>query len=332
MDTWYSFRVKKPFIRSDRSTYGGLYTTCYLPEYRIPFSYTIRPAEKSATKNINLYVFCDSYLYYSTQQSYFYGVDTFVKIRWWVEDSYKKIRFLNKDKHNILVLEMTERFVRDICTNDHGITSLLRIDTSLHDQKTIKTAGEPNSFDLFLQKHLFNPNLNSNLELNLFDYGLFRPLKELKAQFNYKIFNRVNKDVFVDTAKNFLYYMPTVQEMQKMNAFYPLDSTELPLICRTLNNVYDYYKMRDFEEVYFAVIPNPVTMVNPHLARYNNLIPSLYAVDSLRMKMFDIYSVFAHSPQNYYSRNDTHWNSQGLQTWLDNFNKILKETSMHALK
>jgi hypothetical protein len=185
---------------------------------------------------------------------------------------------------------------------------------------------------MFLNKYFFNPNINSNLELNLFDYKLFRPFKELKAEFNFKCFNRTVPDVYVDKTNKFLYYSPTLSGEQKMNSFYPLDSNELSVICSTLNKVYDYYKANGCDDIYLAIIPNPVTMINPGIGSYNNIIPKLYSVDTLRMKMFDIYSVFAANPKKYYSRSDTHWNSEGLQTWLDNFNIVLEKISKKTVR
>lgn len=106
----------------------------------------------------------------------------------------------------------------------------------------------------------------------------------------------------------------------------------MPLICNTLNSVYCYYKTKGFEEIYLAIIPNPVTMINPQLGNYNGLIPKLYAVDSLKMRIIDVYTIYAKNPQQYYSRNDTHWSSAGFQTWLDEFNKTLGEISIRPLQ
>ena len=327
IESYTDYREKKAFIGSDKTGLGGLYGMSYLPEFRIPFYYNIYPAKKTAKKNIDLYIFCDSYLFFPSKQIHFFGLDTLIKIKWWEISTYKQIYSLDSCKHNVLVIEMTERYVRDICTEYYGIINLLKIDTTYCNKTLTEVINKPFTISDFLERHFFNPNINSNLELNLFDYLIFRPIKELKAEFNFKIFNRVNNDVFVDTAKNFLYYMPTVKGEQKMNSFFPLDSSELSKICSNLNNIYDYYKQKGFEDVYLAIIPNPVTMVNPHIGLYNDLIPKLYSVDSLRMKIFDIYSVFARCPQKFYSRNDTHWNSEGLQTWLNEFNKILEITS-----
>jgi hypothetical protein len=260
-------------------------------------------------------------------------VDTLIKIKWWELNTYIAIPRLNPHKHNILVVEMTERYVRDICTKYSGMIGTLKIDSTYRGNTPyyLETSNESIKTS-FLEKHFFNPNINSNLELNLFGYPLFRPIKELKAEFNYAVFNRANNDVFVDKKNRFLYYGPTVSGNQIMNSFFPLDSSEMPLICNTLNSVYRYYKTKGFEEIYLAIIPNPVTMINPQLGNYNGLIPKLYAVDSLKMRIIDVYATYAKNPLQYYSRNDTHWSSAGFQTWLDEFNKTLGEISAWPLR
>ena len=85
--------------------------------------------------------------------------------------------------------------------------------------------------------------------------------------------------------------------------------------------------IKGFDEIYLAIIPNPVTIINPTLSNYNELIPTIHKVDTLRMKILDIYSIFKQNPSAYYAKSDSHWNSAGLQLWLDGFNKRLKDIS-----
>ena len=158
----------------------------------------------------------------------------------------------------------------------------------------------------------------------MFGYKLFRPLKELKAAFNFKVFNRVNGGVFVDTARHQLYYMPTVEGEQSMNAFFPVDSEELKMISQNINKIYDYYKSKGFAAVYLAIIPNPVTVIHPDLGKYNDLIPRIYSMGTIRMPIFDVYRIFKSEPQKYYSRSDSHWNNEGMQMWINEFNKKLE--------
>jgi hypothetical protein len=326
-EQYTDFRERRTLIGSDKIGYGGLYGMCYLSDYRYPFSYDIKAAKDTLEKNINLYLFSDSYLYYRVSSKHFCNTDKLYKMKWFETETFLKQEALDTTKKNVLVFEMTERYVRILLDNFDGAANMLSIG---------KKAAEPapnnentNSYNLWekLQTPLINPNINSNLELNLFDYKFFRPLKELKANLNYYVFNRLNDEVFVDTAYKQLYYKPTVSGEQKMNAFYPVDSVEFKIICATINKLYDLYQSKGFDEIYLAIIPNPVTIVNPNLGHYNDLIPAINKVDTLRMKILDIYSIFKQHPSAYYAKNDSHWNSAGLQLWLDEFNKRLKVIS-----
>ena len=323
--SYTEFRYKSRCLYSDKFGYGDLYGMSYLSDYRIPSTHKIHAARQAFKNDIDLYLFCDSYLNDFIEKNHFYGVDSLYKIRWWELQTYKQITSLDKKKRNILVLEIAERRVRIICSNYSSNINMLKIDSTHSLPNTFSESDSKFSFSSFLTTHFFNPQINNNLELNLFDYKIFRPFRELKADFIFNLFNRVNNNVYLDTSKMFLYYMPTVSGEQNENVFFPVDSNEIKLICSTLNKVYSYYIGQGFNEIYLSIIPNTVTMVNPSIGKYNNLIPSLYALDSLRMCIFDVSKIYSNNPQKYYSRNDTHWNSKGLQAWVDNFNKILKK-------
>jgi hypothetical protein len=323
MEKYTEYRTNRKYLGSDKVGYGGLYGMCYLTDFRVPFKYNPTVRKDSLLKNIDLYIFSDSYLYYAVNKENFVNINQFNKIKYWELGTYMKIKSLDTSKINILVIEMTERYVRSICTNFDGIQNMLLFDTNYtgnvyycNDSKTNLDADNTSN-------HWFNPNINSNLELNLFDYGIFRPFKELKAELNYYVFKRKPNDVFVDTAKRFLYYQPTVEGEQNMNSFYPVDSNELKTICSNINKVYTYYKSNGFDQVYLSIIPNPVTMINPTLKEYNRMIPLINDVDTLKMPIINVYNLFKTGPERYYSRSDSHWSNEGLQKWLDHFNEIL---------
>jgi hypothetical protein len=331
IERYTDYRINRKYLGSDKVGYGGLYGMCYLSEYRIPFYYDNPIRHDSLPRSIDLYIFSDSYLYYSVKRENFAHINKFHKIKWWESNTFMKPKSLDTSKTNILVIEMTERYVREIWSHSDGIFNMLKFDATYtgntyYVENSLKVENE-RSVKKTLEKHLFNPNINSNLELNLFDYGIFRPFKELKANFNYYIFNRKTVDVFVDTSKMFLYYLPTVDGEQNMNSFFSIDSIEFRNICQNINKVYDYYKGNGFNEVYLSIIPNPVTLVNPKLKTYNNLIPLINSVDSLRMQIFNVYELFKVNPQKYYSRSDSHWSNYGLQKWLVEFNRILEKKS-----
>jgi hypothetical protein len=60
-----------------------------------------------------------------------------------------------------------------------------------------------------------------------------------------------------------------------------MDSAEFSQrIVITLNKTKGHYKKHGFDEVYFSFVPNPVSVVNPDLGAYNQLMPFLSNVDS----------------------------------------------------
>ncbi|MCF8254641.1 MAG: hypothetical protein K9I36_07555 [Bacteroidia bacterium] len=323
-EKYTDFRERGMLLGSDKIGYGGLYGMCYLSDYRQPFFYDIKESDDTLVKNINLYLFCDSYLYYRVTPKHFSYNDKLYKMKWFETETFLSQESLDTTKKNVLVFEMTERYVRSLLDSYEGATNMLKFEKEQNEN--LKQQENTNSKSLIdkFQEPFINPNINSNLELNLFDYKLFRPLKELKANLNFHIFNRVYDGVFVDTAKQQLYYKPTVEGEQKMNAFYPLDSGEISTLIDNINKLNDFYHSKGFDEIYLAIIPNPVTMINPSLGHYNNLIPLLNSNDSLRMNLIDSYSLFKQNPTLFYSKSDSHWNSIGLQRWLDEFNRKLK--------
>jgi hypothetical protein len=108
-----------------------------------------------------------------------------------------------------------------------------------------------------------------------------------------------------------------------MNSFYSIDSSEINNITNTLNRAFEYYHQNGFEEIYFSIIPNPVSIVNPSLGQYNNLIPLLMQGDHLKCIKIDAYSLFHDKPKSYYLNSDTHWNNNGLNKWVKTLNDLL---------
>lgn len=303
---------------------GDLYNMCFLSDFNSPVSYHLKEV-KSEKKRVRLFLFCDSYLISHVRKEHFYGVDSLVKIKWWDHSSYQTIQRLDSNYRNILIAELSERFVRGACSDFTIMTEPLVIDPDLRLPAIYNNPDAEKPWSgIFLSGFCINKNINSNLELNLFGYKFFNPVKELKGDLNYRLFNRINKDVFLDEKNNFLFYKPTVSGEQSMNSFYPIDSSEYNKIIETLTLTKSHYKKAGFKEVYFSFVPNPVSIVNPELGKYNQLMPSISATDTSLFRTIDVFHPFKKNPKKYYANNDTHWNSNGLQKWLEVTNAQLQ--------
>ncbi|MBL7925013.1 MAG: hypothetical protein JNL88_12500 [Bacteroidia bacterium] len=305
--------------------HGDLYNMTFISDYRSPLTYDPKPV-RSPERKIRLFLICDSYLMGHVQKEHFFSADTLIRIKWWDDPGYIEMPRADSSQNNILIIELAERFIRDACSDIATMTAPIRIQTSsTHDPGDginvnageMKQADKPEPF--------FNPNINSNLELNLFGYTFFNPLKEIKGDLTYKWLKRKSPDVYIDESHHFLFYKPTVSGDQHMNSFYPVDSTEINKIVQTLIGTRAHFLQHGFKEVYFAFVPNPVSVVHPGLGTYNQLVPLLTERGSGHFPAIDVYGIFKNDPEKFYANNDSHWNSEGLQRWLDETNRLLEK-------
>ena len=168
-------------------------------------------------------------------------------------------------------------------------------------------------------------NFSQNAELLLFGYEMFAPFKELKAGLNFRLFERVSPEISVSRNRKNLFYKRTTDPYLVTSAFNPLPAEELNEIVKNINYVAEKYKERGFDEVLFSVTPNAVTIVDPEMMPYNNLIPRLQNHPDLKVPVIDVYSRMKddENKANLYWINDTHWNSKGFQLWVDETNNEL---------
>ncbi len=226
-------------------------------------------------------------------------------------------------KKNILVIEVSERFIRDFFSDyrlyDHLKDSTIKEVSVIRLQQSICYAGLLPQFSM---DSLFNKNINQNLEFNLFNYQFMSPVFELKAALNYYLFQRtLNAGVVISKDKKYLFFGPTLSSSFNTSSYFPLQSGEGRNIVNHLNGIYDHYKEMGFAEVYVSIIPNPCTIIQP--AGYNNLIPDLQQDSALRMKTLDVYSRFKNTQADVYKHADTHWNMTGKQLWINMINEMI---------
>ncbi len=320
-----TYRYKpNSLIGTDIGRYGDLYDGTYLPDYK-HFSFMngglncalINKPYNSVPKNINLYVIHDSYLEYLSD-SMLYGVDKLVNC------SSDNVIKLDKSKDNILLIETVERYLRRDFVDSTITFDKLKIG------EQVASSG-PSGLSRFFSSML-KPSSKPELEFNLFGYKLFTPLKEFKAQMNYKLFGRVNKGVSISSDKKYLFYTETTDTLLKTSSFNPIKDIEVAQIVTTLNAISSHYKKLGFDKVYFSIMPNPVSILNTEKRTYNQLIPRIQFSEDLKMQIIDIYTKFLQTKRQVYYNSDTHWNVTGFQLWLDEFNKELKRHKISTVK
>lgn len=304
--------------------HGDLVSLSYLdfvkkfssPKDRLP----IRKPAYNGDKNTVLYLHGDSYSYH-LHDTDFVGLAAFYPI-----DRNHGLKYgLDTTKRNILVIEISERYIRSYFGGLQMFNELY--DTSVKEKKAAFYTGavmQPRYASLlpgFSVDDLFNKYINQNLQGNLFNYNFIIPMFEYKAALNYHLFNRASGDVVISEDRNFLFLKETVSKTDVGSSYVPVGDEEIRHLVNNLNAIYDHYKQAGFREVYLSMIPNSATIVQPQ--GYNNLIPRIQQNPDLKMKVIDAWGAFKSSPNLLYLPGDTHWNSAGRQLWMNMVNEKL---------
>ncbi|MBL7718002.1 MAG: hypothetical protein JNL72_04140 [Flavipsychrobacter sp.] len=281
------------------------------------YVFTRHPVE---TGRNDLYVWGDSYIWKVPDSAY--AAVRYFRFGWrYREDiAYR----LNDTQNNILLIEVSERYVRQYLAGTDMFRHVYGAGGDKHpvsrdyteEREGINTPG-------FLNKHI-----NQNLEFNLFNYNFINPIRHWKAAMNYHMFRRASGDVVLSGDGRQLYLRETVAGTNNANSYYPLEDGELEQIIHTLNALQAHYVAEGFDEVYLSILPNPATIMEPE--GYNQLIPLVERHPGLRMKVISVYDEYHRQTRRIYRPGDTHWNNEGLQIWLRKVNEVLLERQATA--
>jgi len=315
MEWWADYRVYKLEAPHVKALYGDLYSNCFLPCY-IDTAYIPLKEINSSFQNTNLYIIHDSYLEDKLKKENFDRVNILTMLNY----NDPGIEILpDTSKRNILIIECSERTAEWRLSDTSTIFSKIQIHSPTLNSSESPFAEEKTPF----LTYLFNPYINQNLELSIYDYEYFIPIKSLKSKINFSLFNRLPKDVYVSTDKKYLLLNETVDPTLLTSSFTPLISKRIDLAAFCMNLVSTYYKDNGFDEVYFSVIPNPVSIIDQFRMPYNHKIETLYTHPDLKSKYIDIYNLFRSCNYAIYRTDDSHWNGKGIQLWVDEVNKKL---------
>jgi hypothetical protein len=284
----------------------------------------VKPVDDTGARNIDLYIYGDSYLM-EIPDSAFSSINSYHFCR----RSYQDMNYsLDPHKRNILIIEIAERFARV----EFELQETMRhFKKKQPESSFLQLTTHPVSYAGFPDLHIFSPDINRNLEFNLYGYRFWDQVKFAKASLTYYLFKRAVGDAVVSDDGNRLFLKQTMAENDRASSYYPFDQKEIEKMFVNLNATYDYYKADGFDEVYLSIIPNPVTILQPRY--YNGLIPQLQNPGRLKgMHFIDMYSLFAQDPEpgRLFKTGDTHWSNNGLQIWLKTVNAELKKQNLQA--
>ena len=335
-------------LRSDRR-YGDLYGMCYLPYFRKHFHQigNLRADSCGVASRIDLYAISDSYFWSLLDSAkYFCSVDNLItaKINTWEKLSV----VLDTSKINVLLFEFSERNIRLVFNNAAYIRDVVRPQqqgsVTTIDNTNVTGQGNPdkpglheNSQQLLhppdwvskIMDVMFNKDINTNLESTLWDVSWFSLVKEFKATINYKLLNVVDKEVYVSTDRQRLYYNRTIDTSYSLtSSFNPVSDGAVDSIVNKMNDLYLKACSIGFRKVYLSIIPNPVSLLEPrfHGLVHKRLVERVQNSPHLKMPYINLIPVFNKSKDSVYAASDTHWTPFGAQLWVDQFNIELRKT------
>lgn len=327
MKFWFDYRVsKRSLFPSDKYTYADFYGITYLKKYKdiAVHAEDLRSYHYKSKRstNVNLYSIGDSYLaFFIKSDSLLKNADAYHFVRY--EYTSKNI-YLDRSKKNILVIEMVEREIRPRLLNPSYIYNHLSIARQPSDEK------ETDYFPNHCKNNLFNNKIEQNLTFNLFDYAIFQPFRELKAELNYKMFDRTSSSVYISERKDRLYFNSTIDTTNSQSSFTTIPNPEIDLMVTNLNRIRKHYLKLGFTEVYLSLIPNPVTILEPYLFTYNKLIPRLQSHPELAVPVINTYSkLHKIADQPIFQRSDSHWDKAGFLAWRDQMDSVLATHVTH---
>lgn len=155
-------------------------------------------------------------------------------------------------------------------------------------------------------------------EAVLFSNDFILKLKELKADFNYHVFNRVDPKVAV-LNNELVYGLDVDPGISSVYDF--VSDEEIKQIVENINLSREHYRKLGFDEVYLSIIPNKSSLLLSHDCRYNRLLERVENNPNLKTPLISVWKEF--SNKNYYQKGDSHWNCAGQKIWVDKVNTQL---------
>lgn len=302
------YLVDNGFIGDD-FRYGDLYRLSNLSGYRVAVEKCDLPY-RGAKVPVALYLAGDSFTEEGRVNRNQYATDRY--FRSFVADGHVPLELVPGRK--ILVIETVERHFRERFSEKPWMNW---VETS--------SAGHM-AADPFPLRKLYNAVLEYEVpyreemhESVLFSSDLILKIKELKADFNYRVFGRVDPKVGV--LKGELVY--DLDLAPGISSVYdPVPEEEIDRIVKHANATRAHYKSLGFDEVYLSIIPNKSSLLIKDDPAYNHLVERVEGHPDLQIPLISVWKAF--SERNYYQKGDSHWDCAGQKVWVDAVNEKLQ--------
>ncbi len=229
---------------------------------------------------------------------------------------------LDSMKKNVLIIEILERIILErLLVWPHN--NLYITNGYLRPGQPPVEPAEVTVPNWLFQR--FNADIEWRIDATLFDYPVFVWFKELKAKLMQTVFDGVPFAVVSADGRS-VFYDVEADSLISTSSFFFVTDRQIDSVVTTINYTRDHYRRMGFDEVYYAFVPNKVTVVDPRLGSYNHLIERIEANPRRRAPLVRLYDTLKQHP-DWYHRGDGHWNRLGKRYWLQRVNAVAAQWS-----
>ncbi|MBE9461012.1 hypothetical protein ACFP1I_19250 [Dyadobacter subterraneus] len=307
----------------DQYRFGDLYNTSNLLKFKevdfaknTSLTETDKPKEKY--KNVDLYTIGDSFTPMDT--SYYAGDKNF---HIWMGMNVDTIK-LDTAKKSILVVEIIERTIQERLLKDYEGLYIKRGFQIKCDTYKKEIANSDRGSSFWWDK--FGDQINQRIEFLLFNFNPFLKLKELKSGMMLSWFDRTHTGAIISRNHEYLFYSVEADKKSELSPFHEITPASVDSVVTHINTIRTYYKGRGFDEVYFCLIPNKVTVCENARFEYNHQISLIENNPLLKTPMISVQSTIRKHPE-WFHKSDGHWNVAGKRYWLQKTNELVKQWS-----
>ncbi|MEK7432442.1 MAG: hypothetical protein AABZ74_04860 [Cyanobacteriota bacterium] len=308
------------FFIGKMSIYGDLYKMSNLAKFKIEIKACGNNfLNKDLEGGNNLFLLGDSFLgrimgygmIQNGNSSDFKNINNINYVNWKDKIIIPK---LNKKSRNILIIETVERY--SLSPREFNN---IEIDNNLKKVHII------NNFNNLGINKLLSLKAESLIKQILFFDPFSMYIKDIKAELNYNLFDKLNDEIVISDDKEYLFYNQTINSLN--SSFNDININKIDNIVENYNLLYSYYKNIGFDEVYITIIPNKVSIVSPNFngKTYNHLIEKIRDSKKIKFPFIDMYTELkkVNKVTPVYYNNDTHWNCKGMNTFIEYVNKYI---------
>ncbi|TLU94843.1 hypothetical protein [Dyadobacter sediminis] len=308
----------------DQYRFGDLYNVSNLKKFKetdMQQNSQLTEADKPAKRfdHVDLYTIGDSFTPMDT--SFYAGRNNY---HIWLGVNVDTAR-LHPDRKSILVIEIIERTIQERLKSDYRKLYINMGFQFENKPATNKPAEKTDPASFWWDQ--FGHQINQRLEFLLFNSEPFLKIKELKAGIMLSWFNRTHTGSLVSANREYIFYDVEANPKSVLSPFAAVGPASVDTVVTNMNAIRDYYKNAGFDEVYFCLLPNKVTVCEPDRSVYNNQITRIEQHPALKAPFLSLHREIRRHPE-WFHKGDGHWNVHGKRLWLRHVNKLVEEWSV----